>query len=98
VLCEFIALHDEEMTDEKGAIEEEEQCRTALCSSHVVEGGGVALSSLVPHSLKGDRTSGPSHVDDGGGDAVQGISFSMGDRSSPEQSQRLRAGGGPSQC
>jgi hypothetical protein len=29
-------------------------------------------------SLKCERTSGPSHVDDGGGDALQGISFSVG--------------------
>jgi hypothetical protein len=75
-----------------------ERCRRAWCSSHVVAGGGVALSSLVPYSLKCERTSGPSHVDDGGGDALQGIPYSGVDMSSPIQPQRFRAGGGPSQC
>jgi hypothetical protein len=75
-----------------------ERCRRASHSSHVVAGGRVALSSLVPYSLKCDRTSGPSHFDDGGGDALQGISIPMGDRSGPVQSERFRAGGGPSQC
>jgi hypothetical protein len=65
------------------------QCRRASCSSHVVEGGGVALDS---DSLKCETAPGPSHVDDGGGDALQGISFSEMDRSSPVQSERFRAG------
>jgi hypothetical protein len=60
----------------------------ASCSSHVVDGGDVALE---PDSLKCERTSGPSHVEDGGGDALQRISSDM-DRSSPVQSQRFRAG------
>jgi hypothetical protein len=47
-LCQFIALYDQEVSDESGRIEEEERCRRASCSSHAVEGGGVALSSLVP--------------------------------------------------
>jgi hypothetical protein len=97
-VCRFIALYDEELSDESGLREEEERCRRASCSSHVVVGGGVALSSLVPYSLKCERASGPSHVDDGGGDALQGILFLEGDRSSPVQSERFRAGGGPSQC
>jgi hypothetical protein len=91
-LCRFISLYDEELSDTTGLRTEEERCRRALCSSHVVDGGGVALSSLVPYSLKCERTSGPSHVDDGGGDALQGISSFQVDRSSPVQSQRLRAG------
>jgi hypothetical protein len=66
--------------------------------SLVVAGCGVALSSLVPYSLKRERAAGSSHVDDGGGDALQGISFREKDRSSPVQSERLRAGGGSSQC
>jgi hypothetical protein len=44
------------------------------------------------------RAWGSSHVVEGGGDALQGISVSMGDGSNPAQSQRLRAGGGASQC
>jgi hypothetical protein len=70
-VCRSIALHDEDLLDVSGLSEEKERCRRALCSSHVVEGGG---------------------------DALQGISFSEGDRSSPVQSERFRAGGRPSQC
>jgi hypothetical protein len=91
-ICRFIALYDEELSDKSGRFEEKERCRRAMCSSHVVAGGGVALSSLVPYSLKCERASGPSHVDEGGGDALQGISYSSGDRSSPVQSERFRAG------
>jgi hypothetical protein len=65
------------------------QCRRASCSSHVEDGGGVALE---PKFLKCERTSGPSHVDDGGGDALQGYPISGMDRSSPVQSQRFRVG------
>jgi hypothetical protein len=64
------------------------QCRRASCSSHVVDGGGVALE---PDALKCERTSGPSHVVEGGGDALQRISLEM-DRSSPVQSKRFRVG------
>jgi hypothetical protein len=43
------------------------QCRRASYSSHVVDGGGVALE---PDPLKCERTSGPSHVEDGAGSAT----------------------------
>jgi hypothetical protein len=89
---------NKQFVSEPGLSEEKERRRRALCSSHVVAGGGVALSSLVPYSLKCERAFGPSHVDDGSGDALLGISFSVEDRSSPVQSDGLRAGGGPSQC
>jgi hypothetical protein len=97
-VCRYIALYDEELSDVSGLSEEKERCRRASCSSHVVAGGGVALSSLVPYSLKCERAFGPSHVDEGGGNALQGIPFSGMDRSSPIQSERFRAEGGPSQC
>jgi hypothetical protein len=51
-VCRVIALYDEELSDEEGLSQEWERCRRAWCSSHVVAGGGVALSSLVPYSLK----------------------------------------------
>jgi hypothetical protein len=97
-VCQWIALYDEELSDESGLAEENERCRRALRSSHIVVGGGVALSSLVPYSLKCERASGPSHVDDGGGDALQGSSFSELDKSSPVQSERFRGGVDQSQC
>jgi hypothetical protein len=56
------------------------QCRRASCSSHVVDGGCVALDS---NPEKCERAYGPSHVEDGGGDALQGSSEGM-DRSSPD--------------
>jgi hypothetical protein len=40
----------------------------------------------------------PSHVEDGGGTALQGLSSFQGDRSSPVQSERFRAREGRSQC
>jgi hypothetical protein len=113
-LGRYITLYDEECADGQGLCENFErikkdwgswhfvpsrgwvhrslvpyelgQCRRASCSSHVDDGGGVALE---PDSLKCKRTSGPSHVDDGGGDALQGIS-SERDRSIPVQSERFR--------
>jgi hypothetical protein len=54
------------------------------------DGGGVALE---PDPLKCEGTSGPSHVEDGGGDALQRISGDADmDRSSPIQDKRFRAG------
>jgi hypothetical protein len=104
----YATLYDEDLADEKGAQEETErirsewgsshfdpkrgwvhnslvqydlgQCRRASCSSHVEDGGGVALE---PDSLKCERAVGPSHVEEGGGDALQRISREM-DRSSPD--------------
>jgi hypothetical protein len=69
------------------------QCRGASCSSHVDDGGGIALDSdSDAFYLKCERASGPSHVDDGGGDALQGDSFSKVNRGSWLQIERFRAG------
>jgi hypothetical protein len=61
----------------------------------VVDGGGDAHQSTVSCDLKCERSYRPSHVEDGGGDALQAQEL---DRSSPVQSQRFRAGEGSSQC
>jgi hypothetical protein len=53
------------------------------------------IALLDEERLECERSSGPSHVKDGGGDALQVIQV---DRSSPVQSRRFRAGEGPSQC
>jgi hypothetical protein len=60
----------------------------ASCSSDVNDGGRVALE---PDPLKCERTSGPSHGEDRGGDALQRISRKLENRSSPVQSERFRA-------
>jgi hypothetical protein len=115
--CVYVTLYDEDRADESGLAKEREplqnewssshfdrsrgkwvhsslvqyslgQCRRASRSSHVEDGGGVALE---PDTLKRERTSGPSDVEDGGGDALQRISQEK-DRSSPLQSLRFRAG------
>jgi hypothetical protein len=67
-------------------------CRVDDAWLYVVELDFRQSVALDSHSLKCERASGPSHGDDGGGDALQGISFSEGDRSSSIQSERFRAG------
>jgi hypothetical protein len=94
VLAEYIALHDEDNADEKGAMEDWERVRRSWRPNHVVVGRGVDQRS---DSLKSERSYGPSHVEDGGGDALQGLSSFQGDRSGPVQSKRFRAREGRSQ-
>jgi hypothetical protein len=53
------------------------------------------IALLDEERLECERSSGPSHVEDGGGDGLQ---VDQVDRSSPVQSQRFRARGGRSQC
>jgi hypothetical protein len=88
-------LHDEDNVDGEGAIEDLERIGRSWRPSHVVVGGGVDQNS---DSLKCERSYGPSDVEDGGGDTLQGLSCFRGDRSSPVQSERFRAREGPSQC
>jgi hypothetical protein len=53
------------------------------------------IALLDEERLECERSSGPSHVVDGGGDALQAGEL---DRSSPVQAQRFRAREGRSQC
>jgi hypothetical protein len=65
-----------------------ERVRRSRRPSHVVVGGGVDQSSDF---LKCERSYGPRHVEDGGGDALQGLSSFQEDRSSPIQFERFGA-------
>jgi hypothetical protein len=66
-VCRFIALYDEELSDISGIREEEEPCSRLEDSCYYVSNKGWAHSSHVPYNLgQCERTSGPSHVVDGG--------------------------------
>jgi hypothetical protein len=77
-VCKFIALYDEELSDVVGLRKhEEEQYQKDWSSCHFVPSGGWIHGSLIPYSLgQCERTSGPSHVVDGGGDALEPSSLS----------------------
>jgi hypothetical protein len=71
-VCDYIKLWDEERQDEEGASENMADIKRIWGSSHDVPGRGYVYSSLYPYNLgQCERTSGPSHVEDGGGDALE---------------------------
>jgi hypothetical protein len=71
-VCRFIALYDEKLSDVSGLREEEERCLKLEGSCHYVSNKGWVHSSYVPCDLgQCERTFGPGHVVDGGGDALE---------------------------
>jgi hypothetical protein len=92
----YIILKKEDEAEE-GFQEELKEFETESSSRYFdYDRGAWVYMSYVPYNLgQCERTSGPSHVEDGGGDAAQRssrLSRNLGDRSSPERYQRSRAG------
>jgi hypothetical protein len=94
--CVYITLYDEDSADSEGLPKELEDLRIQWKSKFFdpVRGRWVSRS-CVPYDPKKlgqcERTSGPSHVEEGGGDALQRKSQDK-DRSSRNRIQRFHAG------
>jgi hypothetical protein len=75
-VCEYITLWDEDLQDEVSAQERQAELSRVWKSSQFVPERGWVHSSLYPYNLgQCERTSGPSHVEDGGGDALEPASL-----------------------
>jgi hypothetical protein len=95
--CVYIALHDEDCADIKGLSDEFEELRRDRKSSFIDPVRGRVHTSMYPYNLgQCESTSGPNHVEDGGGAVAQRSSQDM-DRTSLEQSQAFPRRDGPSQ-
>jgi hypothetical protein len=74
--CVYIALYDEDLADAGGLAKEVEDLSVQWKSSIADPVRGWVSCSYVPSEPKMgqcERTLGPSHVDDGGGDALESI-------------------------
>jgi hypothetical protein len=99
IMSRYLQLWDYQQTDVKGRMEDIRRFE-AEWNAHFYDRVRKCFvyMSYVPYNLgQCERTSGPSHVEEGGGAAVQRSSQDM-DRSSPEQDQAFPRQGGPSQC
>jgi hypothetical protein len=77
LVSQYVALRDEDMMDEEVAVERLVDIKRDWRSSQFVPDRGWVQSSLYPYNLgQCERTSGPSHVVDGGGDALEPASLS----------------------
>jgi hypothetical protein len=75
-VCEFVSLWDEDGKDEIGTLEFQAEQAREWKSCHFDQVRGWVRSSLHPYNLgQCERTSGPSHVEEGGGDALEPASL-----------------------
>jgi hypothetical protein len=73
---EFVALWDEDGRDEGGTMEFQAEQAREWKSCHFDQVRGWVHASLHPYNLgQCERTIGPSHVEDGGGDALEPASL-----------------------
>jgi hypothetical protein len=74
--CEYITLWDEDLQDEEGAQASHAETFRVWKSCRFDQVRGWVYTSLYPYNLgQCERTSGPSHVEDGGGDALEPASL-----------------------
>jgi hypothetical protein len=85
-VCRYVALCDEQLSDVSGQQEDQERRERKKASRIWEPGRGLVCR---PCNL---GTSGPSHVEDGGGAAAQRSKEDLEDRSSPVQSTGSPAG------
>jgi hypothetical protein len=75
-VSKYIALRDEDLLDEEGANESLVEMNREWNSCQFVPERGWVRSSLYPCNLgQCERTPGPSHVEDRGGDALEPASL-----------------------
>jgi hypothetical protein len=75
-VCEFITHWDQDLQDEEGAQESHAKSSRFWKSRKFDQVRGWVSTSLYPYNLgQCERTSGPSHVEDGGGDALEPASL-----------------------
>jgi hypothetical protein len=85
-VCEFVNLWDEEGNDEVGTLEFQAEQAREWKSCHFDQVRGWVRSSLHPYNLgQCERTFGPSHVEDGGCDALEPASLCCEKPSGPSR-------------